>query len=120
MAGLPPSYDLPFVAGDTVRFKFQVTDRADPEDPPVPRDLTGWEVESHVRTTPPAETIEAEWEIDFSGTEGIIQMYLSPETTQPWAAIKTLASDVQLTDPAGDVETILKIKLKAAQDVTRE
>ena len=123
MAGIPPSHTLIFVGGDAVKFKMQVNDRdlTDPESVAVPRDLTGWTALAQVRTSATSETVEATWDITNEplGSDGIIEMYLPGETTQPWTAIKTLISDVQLTDPAGDEETVLTINLQVAQDVTR-
>lgn len=122
MTGIPPSHTLVFVGGDALKFKFQIMDRdLDlPADPPVARNLTGWTALSQVRKTATSATVEAEWEIDTLGSDGIVRMYLSGPVTQPWTAIKTLVSDVQLTDPAGDPETVLTINLQVAQDVSRE
>jgi hypothetical protein len=122
MAGIPPSHKIVFVAGDAVHFKFQVTDKDldQPEVPPAPRNLTGWTAWSQVRKTATSTEVETEWVIDPLASDGIVKMYLSGDTTQPWAAIKALVSDVQLTDPAGDPETVLTINLEVAQDITHE
>jgi hypothetical protein len=122
MTGIPPTHTLVFVGGDALKFKFQLLykDLDTPEVPPVPRDLTGWSAFSQVRKTATSTDVEAEWEIDPLGSDGMINMYLSGPMTQPWTAIKTLVSDVQLTDPSGDPETVLTINLQVAQDVSRE
>lgn len=121
---LPPSHTLVFVAGDALKFQFQIADRDvdDLEAPPVPRDLTGWTAFAQVRKTAPAATVEAEWEIANAplGSDGLVKLYLSGPDTQPFAAIQNLVSDVQLTDPAGDPETVLTLVIQAAQDVSRE
>jgi len=123
MAGIPPTHTIEFVAGDALKFKFQIADKdlANPLLPPTARNLTGWEALSQVRKTPTSETIEATWTIVGTlGTDGMVNMYLSGPETQPFAALKELVSDVQLTDTAGDPETVLTLVIQAAQDVTRE
>lgn len=122
MAGIPPSHTIEFVAGDALKFKFQVADKdmTNPLLPPVARDLTGWTALSQVRKTPTSDNIEATWTIDELGSDGMVSMYLSGPETQPFAALKELVSDVQLTDTAGDPETVLTLVIQAAQDVTRE
>ena len=122
MAGLPPSHTIEFVAGDALKFNFQVADRdpANPTLPPVPRDLTGWESLSQVRKTATSDDIEATWVIQPLTSDGMVRMYLSGPTTQHFSALKELVSDVQLTDTNGDPETVLTLVILAAQDVTRE
>jgi|SRR3954463_3012666 hypothetical protein len=123
MAGIPPTYSIVFVAGDAVKFKFQVTDKDldYPDNPPIPRNLSGWTAESQIRKSSTADTVEASWVItEPLGADGVVQMYLSGPTTQPWAAIKSLVSDVQLTDPAGDPETVLTLSMQISQDITRD
>ena len=122
MAGIPPTYPLKFVAGDTVNFKFQILDDDldTPLVPPAPRDLTGWSALSQVRKTSDSTVVEAEWTIAALGNDGYIDMELSSLQTQPWGTVKSLVSDVQLTDPSGEIETILKLKLQVSQDVSRE
>ena len=123
MAGIPPTHSLTFVAGDAVKFKFQITDKDldYPNNPPVPRNLTGWTADSQIRKSSTSDMIEASWVItEPLGANGVVEMYLSGPTTQPWAAIKSLVSDVQLTDPNGDPETVLTLNLQSAQDITRE
>lgn len=121
MAGIPPVHTILFVAGDALKFKFQVTDKdpLNPSLPPTPRNLTGWNALSHVRKTPTSESIEAVWTIAPLNNDGIVNMYLSGPETQQFAS-QNLVSDVQLTDPAGDPETVLTLHIQAAQDVTRE
>lgn len=121
MAGIPPTHTVAFVAGDALRFKFQVTDKNldDPTAPAVVRDLTGWTARSQVRKTSVSDVIEATWTIETLGSDGYVRMYLSGPETQPFAAIKQLISDVEITDPNGDPETVLTIMLQASQDVTR-
>lgn len=122
MAGIPPSHTIEFVAGDALKFKFQVTDKdmTNPTLPPVARDLTGWSALSQIRRTPTSDTVEATWTIAELSTDGIVSMYLPGPDTQSFAAIKTLVSDVQLTDTNGDPETVLTLVIQAAQDVSRE
>lgn len=123
MAGIPPIYTIVFVGGDAVKFKFQVTDKDldYPDNPPVPRNLSGWTAESQVRKSATSEVIEATWEItEPLDSSGVVEMYLSGPTTQPWTAIKSLVSDVQLTDPNGDPETVLTLSLQISQDITRD
>lgn len=123
MGGIPPTHTITFVGGDAVKFKFQVTDKDldQPQQPAIPRDLTGWSALSQIRKVPTSDVIEATWDIEHPlGADGTVKMKLTGEQTQPFAAIKTLISDVQLTDPAGDPETVLTINLTVAQDVTRE
>lgn len=119
---LPPTHPISFTAGDVLKFAFQVMDKDldNPGDPAEVRDLTGWEAASQVRQTPSSPDVIAEWAIEPLGTDGYIRMKILGSTTQDWAVIKTLVSDIQLTDPAGDPETILRLDISAAQDVTRE
>lgn len=122
MSGIPPVHTLVFVGGDAVHFRFQVQDldADNPENPPVTRDLTGYTARAQVRQSATSETIVATWTITTPlGSDGIVRMYLSGEETQPMAAIKQLVSDVELTDPNGDPETMLSLVLQVSQDVTR-
>lgn len=123
MAGLPPTHTIEFVAGDVLKFRFQVTDKDmdDPDAVPVPRDLTGYTVLSQVRQTATSADILATWElVGTLGDDGIISMRIDGPDTQTWSAIKTMVSDIQVTDTAGDPETVLSLVINAAQDVTRE
>ena len=119
----PPTHTIAFTGGDTVKFSFQIkdSDPANPLNPPIPRNLTGWTAEAQVRQTPTAEEILGTWTIvQPLDASGIVHMKIPGTVTQPWTSIKSLISDVQLTDPAGDPVTILRIELLVAQDVTRD
>jgi len=120
VAGIPPTHSLAFVGGDSVNFSFQLMykDLDNPQNPPTPRNLTGYTAEAQIRTSPTSATIEDLWEIGTLGSDGIVSMHLTGAQTQPWTAVKSLISDVQLTDTAGDVETVLTITLQVSQDVT--
>jgi hypothetical protein len=121
MAGVPPVHTIVFVAGDALKFRFQITDKdpLNPTLPPTPRNLTGWEALSQVRKTPTSSGIEATWTIAPLNNDGVVNMYLSGPETQSFAS-QNLISDVQLTDPVGDPITVLTLQIQAAQDVTRE
>lgn len=120
--GLPPTHTIAFTGGDTLKFAFQIKDKDldFPEIPPVPRDLTGWTALAQVRQTAASTEVLATWAIEPLDETGIVRMKLSDEQTQPLIVPKTAISDVQLTDPDGNVETVLRIALEIAQDVTRE
>lgn len=123
MAGLPPSHTISFVAGDTLKFKFQITDRDldDPEAPPVPRDLTGCTVLAQVRLTATTTEVLATWDVinEPLGSDGVVELKIEETETQNWSVPKTMVSDVQITDTNDDVETVLTLVINAAQDVTR-
>lgn len=122
MPGLPPSYTLAFVAGDAVTFKFQITDKDldDPDSAAVSRDLTGWTARSQIRQSASSQEVLATWTIVSLGADGVVTMHLSGDDTEPLAAIKTMVSDVELTDPDGDPQTVLTIDIQVSQDVTRD
>lgn len=118
-----PIHSITFTGGDVVKFSMQVKDKS-AANPTVRviRDLTGWTATSQVRQTPTSEEVLATWTITNEplGTDGTIHMKLLGTETQAWSALKNVISDVQLTDPAGDPTTILRIELTVNQDVTRE
>jgi hypothetical protein len=119
---LPPTHTIDFTGGDALKFAFQIKDKDldDPEAPPVPRDLTGWTSLAQVRQTATSDEILATWAILPLDATGIVHMKLTGDLTQPLIPLKTVVSDVQLTDPSGDPETVLRITLNVAQDISRE
>lgn len=122
--GIPPMHTLNFVGGDAVRFAFQIKDKdlddPDPASEAVPRDLTGWTAKAHIRKTPASPDVLTEWIIEPLDETGMIHMYLSGAQTRLFIEPKTVSSDVELVDLEGDPQTILRLELKAIQDVTRD
>jgi hypothetical protein len=119
---LPPTHTIDFVGGDALKFAFQIQDKDldNPEAPPVPRDLTGWTAQAQVRQTATSPEVLAEFAFQPLGVDGIVRMKLTGIQTRAFITPKNVVSDVQLTDPAGDPETVLTLNINAAQDVTRE
>lgn len=119
--GIPPTHTIDITAGDALKFAFQIQDKDldFPELAPVPRDLTGWTASAQVRLTPTSSEVLTTWAIDPLDETGIVRMKLTGAQTQPWAVYPSVISDVELVDPAGDPETILRISITAAQDITR-
>lgn len=120
--GIPPTHVLNFTGGDAVKFAFQIKDKDldFPEDPPVPRDLTGWTALSQIRKTPASPAVLTSWEIEELDSTGIVRMKLTGAQTQPLILEQQVVSDIQLTNPDGDPETVLKLTLNVAQDITRD
>lgn len=125
MAEEVPEYTLRFVAGDTVRRRILIED-PDPESPdpenPIysPRPLTGWTGRSQIRKSPASEEVLAEFTVSGFDETGIVELYLSPEQSQPLGPLSSAAFDLELTSPAGDVDTVLGGPVKPKQDVTRD
>lgn len=135
-----PIYPVKFVAGDTVRFRIQITDPdpdwVDPDpdaDPPntpdmIPRDLTGYSARAQVRKNyKKISPLIATYEISGTDTRegpvtdlddsGYIYIHLPP--IESAKVEKISAWDLELTDPDGDVDTILGGPVDPFRDTTR-
>jgi hypothetical protein len=121
---LYPPYTLEFVAGDTVRLKVVVED-PDPDSPDplnpimIPRDLTGYTAHSQIRKSYKDSLVLASFEVSGLGVDGVINLRLPPAESQLLYLVTKAAWDLQLTDPYGDVDTILGGPVKPKGDVTR-
>ena len=118
---LPPTYTIEFTGGDALKFAFQIKDKDldFPDNPPVPRDLTGWTSLAQVRQTATDNAVLATWTIDPLDNTGIVHMKIAGTITQTFIPLKSVVSDVQLTDPNGDPETVLRLTINVAQDISR-
>lgn len=106
-----PIYPLKFVSGDTVRRTVQVVDpdpaSLDPDNPTmIPRNLAGWTAKAQIRkTTKKDAPLIATIELSGFGADGKIEMYLAPSESNK--IVRECGWDFELTDPSGDVNTIL-------------
>jgi len=122
---LPPQYPLEFVVGDTHRLQIRVDDpdpdSPDPENPiMVPRPLTGWSAAAQIRKAKSDTAVLATFEIENElGVDGFIYLYLTPAESRKTGVTTKAFWDLELTDPNGDVETILAGPVKPVPDVTR-
>lgn len=119
---LPPTFDITFIAGDTVYFEVEVTD-PDPNDPnleaQIPRNLTDWTAAAQVRKAAGAAELLGEFVIGGMSIDGVITMTLTPITSQALGPVSAAVYDLQLTSPEGEVSTILRGKVTPVMDVTR-
>ena len=119
---LPPTFDITFIAGDTVYFEVEVRD-PDPNDPnlqaQIPRDLTGWSAAAQVRKAAGAEELLADFTIGAMDAAGVIPLTLPPAVSQTLGPVTSAVWDLQLTSPTGEVSTILRGAVKPVMDVTR-
>lgn len=119
----PPTLNYTFTGGDTLKIPIRIEDKDldNPELPPVVRDLTGWTALAQVRKTSTAAEPLTSFEVTNEplGPDGEIRLRLSPAQTATLMAEKTCVSDLQLTDPDGEVDTVLIINLNLSQDTSR-
>lgn len=108
---LYPEYSLEFVIGDTVRRTIQIVDpdpdSPDPQNPVlIPRNLMGWSGRAQIRKSRKKDAaLITTLTLTGFGSDGFIYLYLSP--TESKKVLRTCGWDLELTDPSGDVETIL-------------
>lgn len=116
---------LIFIVGDALRFWLTITDpdpeSPDPENPiMVVRDLTGWTVASQIRkSTKKTDPILAAFEFNTLDSTGVIAAYLSSEESTKLEGLKSGRWDYQLTDPAGEPQTIMYGPAMPSGQVTR-
>lgn len=119
---LYPQYPLRFVTGDTVK-KFLTIEDPDPNSPDpdnpvmIPRDLTGYSGRAHIRTK--AKDIEpiAVFLVTGFGTDGQINLHLTPEESAK--VLRPAHWDLELTEPNGDVDTVLGGPVAPQEDYTK-
>jgi hypothetical protein len=119
-------YDFLFVTGDYVRRSVLFEDpdpgSPDPENPVmIPRDFTGWTARAQVRANTKRETeILATFTVTVGfvdPTDGYIILEL-PELESE-KCIKKCGWDLELTNPAGEAETVLGGFVISKLDYTR-
>lgn len=123
---LYPQYTLAFVTGDTVRRRLQIRDpdpaSPDPENPVmIPRDLTGYSARAHVRVSPSDPAPVATIECSGFGTDGYIYLLITPTESAKCAPLPkgSYNWDLELTEPSGDVDTVLGGPVKPKGDYTK-
>jgi hypothetical protein len=108
---LYPTYTLEFVTGDTVRRRIQMVDpdpdSPDPDNPVlIPRNLTGWSGRAQIRkSTKKDAPLITTFTLTGFGSDGYMYMYLPPSESKK--VTRSCGWDLELTDPSGDVETVL-------------
>jgi hypothetical protein len=108
---LYPEYSLEFVIGDTVRRTIKIVDpdpdSPDPQNPVlIPRNLMGWSGRAQIRKSRKKDAaLITTLTLTGFGSDGFIYLYLPP--TESKKVLRTCGWDLELTDPSGDVETIL-------------
>jgi hypothetical protein len=123
---------LIFIVGDALRFSLTILDPdpawVDPDplaDPPntpdmIPRDLTGWSVAAQIRKSrKKTDPIIASFAFNVLDATGEIAAYLSPAESTKLDGLTSGRWDFQLTDPAGDPQTLLYGPAKPSGQVTR-
>lgn len=118
-----PRVQLSFVSGDTVYFSVLVEDpdpdSVDPENPDmIPRILTGWSGRAQIRKSSKKNAdLFSTFLVTGFGTDGVVNCKLTP--TESDKARKPGGWDLELTDPSGDVETILGGPFVPQEDYTQ-
>lgn len=122
---MPTQVTLRFVAGDSLRFRVRVMQKADgwTEDNPVmePRDLTGWTASAHIKDK--AATVNPLSVFTFNELDetGIIDAYLSPDESNHLRGLLSGVWDLSIKNAdESDKDTIFAGPAKPKGDVTRD
>jgi hypothetical protein len=84
----------------------------------IARDLTGWTGRAQIRkSTKKNATLITTITLTGFGSDGKIHMYLPPVESKK--VLKSAGWDLELTDPSGDVETILGGPVEPEGDYTQ-
>lgn len=122
---------LSFIVGDALRFWMTIKDPNPAYDPDVPedpvtnpsmivRDLTGWSCKAQIRkSTKVADPILAEFEFNTLDSTGVVAAYLTPVESAKLEGLSAGRWDLQLVDPSGDPDTILRGPAKPLGQVSR-
>jgi hypothetical protein len=121
-----PTYTLAFVTGDTVKRRILIQDpdpsSPDPENPVmIPRDLTGYSARAQVRVSPSDPAPVATLDCSGLGVDGYIYLELTPAESAKCVVLPkgSYNWDLELTDPDGNVETVLGGPVKPKGDYTK-
>lgn len=98
--------------GDTVRVRFPIVD-----DVGAPYDLTGCTVRGRVKEAVPTDDSPTVANfVSESTTGGVAVLLLSAATTAPLVGV--FSYDVEVVDPAGEIDTVFRGTLTFAQQIT--
>jgi hypothetical protein len=118
----PATYDLTLYQGDDRKLTFRLREQNEDLTPGAYIDLTGSTPKAQIRATPEDPTVAAEFTatlLDQTTTPGGVQLVLTGAQTAALDPAITYSWDVQVENPATEVQTYLRGSVTVEAQVTR-